>query len=99
MSQRISRQVVYKLTPRLAKHLVPLGEVAANSAVTPTIIHLVQLRVSQINQCCFCQHMHTQEARDDGEHQVRWMYCLLGGKPPASINRNVQPLSGPKRLP
>lgn len=71
MSQRISRQAVYKLTPRLAKHLVPLGEVAANSAVTPTIIHLVQLRVSQINQCCFCQHMHTQEARDDGEHQVR----------------------------
>ncbi|MGP9676659.1 MULTISPECIES: carboxymuconolactone decarboxylase family protein [unclassified Halomonas] len=71
MSQRISRQVVYKLTPRLAKHLVPLGEVAANSAVTPAIIHLVQLRVSQINQCCFCQHMHTQEARDDGEHQVR----------------------------
>lgn len=71
MSQRISRQAVYKLTPRLAKHLVPLGEVVANSAVTPAIIHLVQLRVSQINQCCFCQHMHTQEARDDGEHQVR----------------------------
>ncbi|RUR55823.1 carboxymuconolactone decarboxylase family protein [Vreelandella populi] len=71
MSQRIAQQAVYKMMPRLAKHLVPLGEVMPNSAVTPTIIHLVKLRVSQINQCCFCQHMHTQEARNDGEHQVR----------------------------
>lgn len=71
MSQRISQQAVYKMVPRLAKHLVPLGEVMPNSAVTPTINHIVKLRVSQINQCCFCQHMHTQEARNDGEHQVR----------------------------
>lgn len=71
MSQRISQQAVYRLCPRLAEHLVPLDTVAYGSAVTPTISHLVKLRVSQINHCGFCQHMHSQEARDDGEHQVR----------------------------
>lgn len=70
MSTRIPQQSVYRLVPRLAKHLVALGNVA-DSTVNRTITHLVNLRVSQINHCCFCQHMHTQEARDDGEHQVR----------------------------
>ncbi|MDN3560038.1 carboxymuconolactone decarboxylase family protein [Vreelandella neptunia] len=71
MSTRMSQQSVYHLCPRLAKHLTALGDVAPDSTVNRSIIHLVNLRVSQINHCCFCQHMHSQEARDDGEHQVR----------------------------
>ena len=71
MSTRISQQSVYRLCPRLAKHLTALGDAAPDSTVNRSIIHLVNLRVSQINHCCFCQHMHSQEARDDGEHQVR----------------------------
>lgn len=71
MSTRISQQSVYRLCPRLAKHLTALGDVAPDSTVNRSIIHLVNLRVSQINHCCFCQHMHSQEARDDGEHQAR----------------------------
>ncbi|PRY64017.1 AhpD family alkylhydroperoxidase [Vreelandella songnenensis] len=71
MPARISRQNVYRLNPRLPEHLTALETVAPDSAVTPAIIHLVKLRVSQINQCCFCQHMHAQEARDDGEYQAR----------------------------
>jgi len=71
MSTRMSQQSVYRLCPRLAKHLTALGNVASDSTVNRSIIHLVNLRVSQINHCCFCQHMHSQEARDDGEHQVR----------------------------
>ncbi|OWV29880.1 carboxymuconolactone decarboxylase family protein [Halomonas campaniensis] len=71
MSTRMSQQSVYRLVPRLAKNLTALGNVASDSTVNRSIIHLVNLRVSQINHCCFCQHMHSQEARDDGEHQVR----------------------------
>ncbi|MFC7367243.1 MULTISPECIES: carboxymuconolactone decarboxylase family protein [Vreelandella] len=71
MSTRLSQQSVYRLVPRLAKHLTALGNVAPDSTVNRTIIHLINLRISQINHCCFCQHMHSQEARDDGEHQVR----------------------------
>ncbi len=71
MSTRLSQQSVYRLVPRLAKHLTALGNLAVDSTLDRTIVHLVNLRVSQINHCCFCQHMHSQEARDDGEHQVR----------------------------
>ena len=71
MSSRLSRQSVYRLAPRLAKHLKALGDVAPGSTLNRSIIHLVNLRVSQINHCCFCQHLHSQQARDDGEHQVR----------------------------
>ncbi len=35
------------------------------------IVHLVQLRASQINQCAFCVKMHTREARQDGETNDR----------------------------
>nr|WP_240488176.1 carboxymuconolactone decarboxylase family protein [Halomonas sp. ISL-106] len=67
----MSQQTVYRLCPSLAKHLTALGNITSDSTVNRSIIHLVKLRVSQINHCCFCQHMHSQEARDDGEHQVR----------------------------
>lgn len=71
MTTRISQSSVYRLGPRLVKHLTALGDVASDSTVNPSIIHLVNLRISQINHCCFCQYMHSQEARDDNEHQAR----------------------------
>ena len=71
MLQRLSPEAVYRLCPRLPKHLLALGKIEAGSAVHQTTIHLVKLCVSQINHCCYCQHMHSQEARDDGERQAR----------------------------
>ena len=71
MLQRLSPESVYRLCPRLPKHLLALGKVESGSTVNQTIIHLIKLRVSQINHCCYCQHMHSQEARNDGERQAR----------------------------
>lgn len=71
MLQRLSQEAVYRLCPRLPKHLLALDKIEPDGAITPAIVHLIKLRVSQINHCCFCQHMHSQEARDDGERQVR----------------------------
>ena len=39
------------------------------------LITLVKTRVSQINGCAYCLHMHTEEARKLGESQVR-LYLL-----------------------
>lgn len=36
-----------------------------------TLYHLVLLRASQINQCDYCIEMHTREAKEDGESNVR----------------------------
>ncbi len=35
------------------------------------LIALVQTRVSQINGCAYCLHMHTEKARNLGESEVR----------------------------
>ena len=70
MSKRIIQNDVYTLQPAIAKSLIGLGDAAANE-LEHSLIHLVKLRASQINGCAFCQHMHANEARKDGEQQHR----------------------------
>ncbi|MEW7007432.1 MULTISPECIES: carboxymuconolactone decarboxylase family protein [unclassified Lentilitoribacter] len=40
--------------------------VSGKSGLDPKLIHLLKLRVSQINGCVYCVDMHTKEAREDG---------------------------------
>ncbi|WP_331344032.1 carboxymuconolactone decarboxylase family protein [Cellvibrio sp. UBA7661] len=70
MQQRIKQPDVYKLQPAILKSLIDLGNAAADE-LEHSLIHLVKLRASQINGCAFCQHMHANEARKDGEQQHR----------------------------
>jgi len=70
MKERIAYSKVYNLQPVLAKTLMELGDTAASN-IDHSIIHLVKLRASQLNGCAFCQHMHANEARKDGEKQSR----------------------------
>jgi AhpD family alkylhydroperoxidase len=70
MQHRISQPDVYKIQPALLKSLIGLGDAAA-SELEHSLIHLVKLRASQINGCALCLHMHTNEARKDGEQQHR----------------------------
>ena len=70
MQERIARNTVYKTQPVLVSSLLALGEAAA-SGLEKSLVHLVKLRASQINGCGLCQHMHTEEARKDGEQQAR----------------------------
>lgn len=71
MTTRLAQKTVYRLRPQVVKQLTALGELDVNSPITPVISHLVRLRVSQINGCCFCINMHAHEARQDGVTQVR----------------------------
>jgi AhpD family alkylhydroperoxidase len=50
--------------------VVPEG-VAALLAVEKYLQLLVQTRVSQINGCAYCLHMHTADAHKAGETEVR----------------------------
>lgn len=71
MSERIPRQQIYQLQPTLANALLSLDEAAGDSHFSPLLVHLVKLRASQLNGCAFCQRMHAEEARSDGEEQLR----------------------------
>lgn len=70
MKERITPTNFYRLQPKVPKAVMALHEAAAES-IEPGLVHLIFFRVSQLNGCAYCQHMHAAEARRDGERQER----------------------------
>jgi AhpD family alkylhydroperoxidase len=52
-------------------HLSKTQGLTRNSGLLPQLSHLIELRVSQINDCAFCVRMHSADARKDGETDAR----------------------------
>ena len=65
---------LFAAAPELMKKWAATS-VAAVSSLDPTLIHLVEIRASQINGCANCINMHTTEARSQGETERR-IYLL-----------------------
>jgi len=59
------------IAAKFIKHLSSLGAVLANSTLPGTTQELVKIRASQINGCAGCLDMHTKDAAEGGETQVR----------------------------
>jgi len=60
------------------KSLEPMLAMEAHikaSSLEPLLIDLVKMRASQINGCAFCLHMHSRDARAQGESEER-LYLL-----------------------
>jgi AhpD family alkylhydroperoxidase len=56
--------------------LIDLGQAVHKAGrLEPALIHLVLMRVSQINGCAFCLDMHSKDARAAGETEQR-LYLL-----------------------
>jgi AhpD family alkylhydroperoxidase len=58
--------------------LAPMLALEANikaSGLDPKLIDLVKMRASQINGCAYCLHMHSKDARAQGESEDR-LYLL-----------------------
>ncbi len=53
------------------KHLMSAGKTLKESSLPTATQELVALRVSQINGCAVCIHMHTKDAAAGGESAVR----------------------------
>lgn len=71
MQERITPNTLYEQCPRLATHLIGLSSIPESAGISASLRHLITLRASQINGCGFCQHMHSDEARSNGEEQQR----------------------------
>src|SRR3954469_5083168 len=54
------------------------------TGLEPTLLALVQLRVSQLNGCAYCLDMHATEAREAGESQQR-LDVLAGWREAGSL--------------
>lgn len=64
-----------KLAPEQIKAMMALEASFAKSSLEEGLRHLVKLRASQINGCAFCIHMHSTDARKQGESEMR-LYML-----------------------
>jgi AhpD family alkylhydroperoxidase len=51
--------------------MLALEKALARAVSDKSLVHLIKLRVSQINGCAFCLSMHWKEARAQGETEER----------------------------
>jgi AhpD family alkylhydroperoxidase len=61
--------------PGATKAMLQLVEYVHKSGLEQSLLHLVEMRASQINGCAFCLDMHTKDARAEGESEQR-LYLL-----------------------
>jgi AhpD family alkylhydroperoxidase len=64
----------FAAAPQLVKQWMGTS-IAINDSLEPSLVELVKIRASQINQCANCINMHTYEARAKGESEQR-IYLL-----------------------
>lgn len=57
--------------PEQMKAVMALKQAIDECGLERTLIHLVNLRASQINGCSYCVDMHSREAREDGASEQR----------------------------
>jgi AhpD family alkylhydroperoxidase len=62
---------VYGAWPPLYDALFDLTRAAYRSGLDRSLIHLIQIRASQLNGCAFCLDMHVREAIAAGEESRR----------------------------
>ncbi|MBC7712261.1 MAG: carboxymuconolactone decarboxylase family protein [Rhizobacter sp.] len=60
-----SRLNFYPRSPEAFAKMGELGNIVKSSSLDKHILHLVNLRASQINGCAFCVDMHVKEAAID----------------------------------
>ena len=72
MEQRIN---AYEKDQGMLKAMFGLSGYLAKSPIEKSLLHLVELRASQINGCAFCLDMHSKDLRAEGETEQR-LYLL-----------------------
>lgn len=73
MTPRIANP--HALAPEAIKAMMTLEQSFAKSGLDHNLLELVKFRVSQINGCAFCLHMHATDLRRHGERELR-LYML-----------------------
>lgn len=65
----------FAAAPALMQSWLDFGKGVLQGGLEDSLTELVKIRASQINACAFCLHMHTAEARKNGETEER-LYLL-----------------------
>jgi AhpD family alkylhydroperoxidase len=68
MTTRIN---MYGVNPKALEGMMALEAHVKASTLEPLLRDLIKMRVSQINGCAYCLHMHSKDARAQGEREER----------------------------
>ncbi|MBF6022590.1 carboxymuconolactone decarboxylase family protein [Lysobacter niastensis] len=79
MSQRLDYQ---QQSPELIKKFVEFSLLTKKLSIEKSIIHLVDMRASQLNGCAFCVDMHVKEAVIHGERPLRLHHVAVWRESP-----------------
>jgi AhpD family alkylhydroperoxidase len=60
-----------KAAPKTLQAMLAISEVVRQSGLEETLLHLIEIRASQINGCAFCIDMHIRDAKAAGETDER----------------------------
>lgn len=71
MTNAIKRVAYEQMLPDVVQALGAVSHTLAQQGFEKNLIHLIELRASQINKCAYCVKLHTKEAREDGETNDR----------------------------
>jgi AhpD family alkylhydroperoxidase len=66
-----TRLNTYTAAPDQMRALIDFSTAMAKSGIDESLHNLINIRVSQINGCSFCLHMHSREALAAGESELR----------------------------
>ena len=69
------RMNYFKASPAGGKAMLGLQQYVNDCGLEHSLMELVKMRASQINQCAFCLDMHSKDARAAGETEQR-LYAL-----------------------
>lgn len=70
-TQRLTSSNVKKSVPGLYPAASALSAAVSASGVDPELAELIYLRVSQINGCAYCIHMHNTKLREMGVSEAK----------------------------
>lgn len=60
-----------RVNPKVRQHMLAINAYLHGSSLGSRLLHLIEIRASQINGCAQCLDMHTQDARAEGESEQR----------------------------
>lgn len=84
MSQRINYN---QQSGPAVQSLMGLEAYLKTTSIEKNLIHMVKIRVSQLNGCAFCVDMHHKEAKIDGEKELRLYHLTVWHESPLFENR------------
>jgi len=74
----VSQRINYaQQSPELFRKFMEFSNALKTSSIEDSILHLVDIRASQINGCGFCLDMHVKQAKIHGERELRLYHVAI----------------------